>query len=126
MSDREKLAYLIYRSGNGASIYYSKKLADHLIAHGVTVSSGKDNNVRTKWHPASKPPKIGGAYYVHTKSSWGDYVDIAYYTPRYKGYEDKYQGRKMWYKFDGEYGDYEITDVVHWMPLPELPGGDEP
>ena len=26
-----------------------------------------------------------------------------------------------WYDYDGEWGYYEVSNVTHWMPLPELP-----
>ena len=37
---------------------------------------------------------------------------------------DKYDfdaKKSGWYDYDSEWGYYEITNVTHWMPLPELP-----
>jgi hypothetical protein len=32
--------------------------------------------------------------------------------------------RSGFYDYDGEWGYYEVTDITHWMPLPEPPKGE--
>ena len=37
---------------------------------------------------------------------------------------DKYDfntNKSGWYDYDSEWGYYEVSNVTHWMPLPELP-----
>lgn len=41
---------------------------------------------------------------------------------------DKYDfnsNKSGWYDYDSEWGHYEISNVTHWKPLPELPKGEE-
>ena len=66
-------------------------------------------------------PKKSGIHLVHVAGSLGGYLTIASWTPRYKGFEEDLEGKAIWFKYDSEYGDYEIPNVTHWMPLPEPP-----
>ena len=55
MTDREKLSDLLYEASRKADSERNifDQIADHLIAHGVTVQ---------EWIPASEPPQKGGEY----------------------------------------------------------------
>ena len=68
-------------------------------------------------------PEQPGKYLICTKDNplWGRLIDNVWYSPCYAGCEDHLQNRRVWYSYDSEYGDYEIRDVTHWMPLPEAP-----
>ena len=73
----------------------------------------KDNNVPSKWIPASEPPKEPGIYQVF-------------------GYDKDWERTKVWYGqfsyYDwfvyDIYGNGMRFDVTHWMPLPEPPKGE--
>ena len=63
-------------------------------------------------------PDKFGKYLTYIKSHYSSYVDILYYD----------SNQSAWYFFDNEWGDCEVNDVTHWMPLPEAPkmkGGAE-
>lgn len=108
MNDSEKLIELIgsTKYGNDSLIGknfqrgFIEKIADHLIANGVTVQ---------QWTPASQPPEDwkgdGGHltnYYVYTKE-YG--VDIGNYM----------KPANKWLCMGIP------CNVTHWMPLPEPP-----
>ena len=67
-------------------------------------------------------PDKDGKYLVCTKSFLGRFTRIISYTLNYDSpFEEEYlQGRAIWYNYDSEAGDYEVDNVSHWMPLPEL------
>lgn len=114
---REKLIELL---GNSFDKQYSKRglltaphTADDLIANGVVVSKMETT---TKWIPVTErlpekhehilaltPNKIHGGYH-----KW-----LIWYDPK-SGFYDS----------DPEWGDIEMDDVTHWMPLPEPPKGE--
>lgn len=86
-------------------------LADHLIAHGVTVQ---------EWIPVTEPPKKNGRYYVNVKMHDISYVKIASFSKEsVAGLHDN-----GWYEYDSDVGFYEVKDVTHWMPLPQPPKGE--
>lgn len=68
-------------------------------------------------------PKENGEYLVCQSAMFGDkeHILIARWTPKYNGFEERLNGRAIWYKYDSEYGDYEIRCITHWMTLPEPP-----
>lgn len=117
MTDRDRLKELLEKSEgaiywNGADKNFIEKIADYLIANGVTVN---------EWRPASEPPKEDGSYLTFRKGIGKQVcryandlfkvhsVDFAYYD---KG------GIAGWYIKENGY--YRIDDVTHWMPLPRL------
>ena len=118
MTDREKLIEIISSTeyGNGSLIGnnfqqgFIGKIADHLIANGVTFAT--DTNNGGKWIKADQPPEDwkgeGGYltnYYVYT-SGYG--VDIGNYMKP----ADKWLCMGI------------PCNVTHWMPLPEPPKGE--
>ena len=60
-------------------------------------------------------PDKGGKYIVYREFCNGlSLINIINYDPNYDGHA-------MWFLFDGEWGDCEVNNVTHWMPLPEPP-----
>jgi hypothetical protein len=114
MTDREKLVKLIggtkYGIENRSTIKvnfqrgFIEKIADHLIAHGVTVQG---------WIPVTErlpertlPPKD---VLVYHDLGCGMFVDRAWYS----------YDKKRWCSVLGM-----KLKVTHWMPLPEPPKGE--
>ena len=103
---REKLIELIQSAVDGCATYWAGLIADHLIAHGVTVQ---------EWIPVSEPPEENGYYlcYVLT-SAIGDKV--------------KYEQMPLYWEDDiwlYRHNSYRMCrNVTHWMPLPQPPKGE--
>ena len=57
-------------------------------------------------------PEENGHYLVYEVCAHGGMVSL---------FEQHLNGRAIWYKYDSEYGDFEVTGVTHWMPLPPPP-----
>lgn len=73
-------------------------------------------------------PEIAGKYLISRKTVYGNLINIVWYDTNYNGGNDDMKGKSVWYMFDSDWGDYEIPDVTHWMPLPQPPkmkGGAE-
>ena len=83
-------------------------LADHLIAHGVTVQSDKDINVPIKWISVKEQeePTENGTYLCH--GYW--------FGSRRKQTETA--------EFFGEWNIANNFILTHWMPLPKPPKGE--
>ena len=109
MSMRDKLIRLIYDSAHlwrfsvGHSYMFDYgKLADHLIANGVTFTDVPDNNVG-KWIPVSERlPDANGVYL--------SVDDMGIYSFRVFD-----PNKRMWKAI------WEDEKVTHWMPMPEPP-----
>ena len=107
---REKLIELICKSKSmvcdapTGECSKCQKLADHLIANGVTVQ---------KWIPVTERlPELFGTFIVAVKEGTGNsYSDYADYDP----YQQKWRTGLMLGRMD---------EVTHWMPLPEPPKGE--
>lgn len=80
-------------------------LADHLIAHGVTIQ---------RWIPVTERlPEKNTDVLAYRGNHIGDLMDV--YT---------YKGDDEW---DDTYGNRQYTEdegITHWMPLPEPPKGE--
>ena len=105
MDVREKLVDLLddmQRSGTGyfGNAIENKKIADHLIANGVTVQ---------EWISVTERLPEKGEESVLIALRWGE-VDI--------GWCEDSRWRS---EFVNEYEDGEVT---HWMPLPQPPKGE--
>ena len=66
-------------------------------------------------------PDKDGKYIVYQEWLYGNKIEITYWTCNYNGFEEHLKGKSMWYNYDSEWGDYEMDDITHWMPLPENP-----
>ena len=84
------------------------QLANHLIAHGVTVQ---------EWISA-KYRLPDTAERVLVCKTWNGIV----YKPEYGYYQDYPNSKGCWYVLT-EYGYYPQREVTHWMPLPQPPKG---
>ena len=86
-----------------------EKVADHLIANGVTFVT--DNNVGDKWISASEPPK----------KYRDEYGELIPFLVCLDGTE--YPFRAM---YDGKvWGDgWGKIPVTYWMPMPQPPKGE--
>ena len=124
MTDREKLSELLNENfckycnvdiiaGNckiSAITFDVDRFADFLIANGVTFAT--DNNVGSKWIPASEPPK-------KWKDENGDAINYLIYSPGI-GVDigNWIQPAKAWFCLGVPF------KVTHWMLLPEPPKED--
>ena len=100
----------------------TKRIADHLIANGVTFAT--DNNVGSKWIPVlERLPEKDGRY--ATVCNFGNGVTsrgFLSFAKDGKKVDYNLTGKKnVWYEFDREWGFVSIDSVTHWMPLPEPP-----
>ena len=126
MTDREKLIELVAAFCRGLSVtditppYGYENMADYLLANGVVVR---------KWIPVTERLPKDGRYLICKDFGGTRYVGVATYA------EDLYQLDKYDFydyrrKKKGGFVDfgsdryYELTNVTHWMPLPELPTAD--
>lgn len=70
-------------------------------------------------------PEKSGQYLTYETWVYGWAIYTSYWT---NSYQDKSEvemyGRALWYRYDSEYGDYEVNRITHWMPLPEPPEVD--
>lgn len=112
MSDREKLIAIIREKENwlpqvGTLAGQTLRLADHLIANGVTFAT--DTNVGDKWISAKTPPK-------DWKGEGGYLTNYYVYTPDYGVDIGNYMGAANRWLCMGM-----PCNVTHWMPLPEAP-----
>jgi hypothetical protein len=114
---------------NDAAYYQAAQLIDALcdrITNGVTFAT--DTNVGSKWISVEdRLPEKALRCFVYQKrnNKWGGDVSLATFDPCYKGGRGNHMnGKQVWYEYDSEYGDYELSDVTHWMPTPEPPKED--
>ena len=112
---KERLVELVMRTPCVAmsSRFAAEHIADNLIANGVTVN---------EWRPVSEPPKENGRYLVIQTDGKHTWQDVCKFATNLRKV-DRYSFKKGagWYGYDSEWGYYEIDDITHWMPLPELP-----
>lgn len=119
MTDREKLIELLTQVAVLGDYLDMQKVADHLIANGVTVQ---------KWIPVSEPPKKDGRYLVakklFNKIIWQEVLSFAKDGRKVDKYDFHRGWKNVWYRYDGEWGYLTIDNITHWMPLPEPPKGE--
>ena len=92
------------------------KIADHLIANGVTVQ---------KWIPVTERlPDADGNYLVAKKifnnSICQDVLSFAKDGRKVDNYDFHRGWKNVWYYYDSEWGHLTIDTVTHWMPLPSV------
>lgn len=104
MTDRERLIELIRQE---VVPYFAERIADHLLANGVTFAT--DTNDGDKWSPASEPPEVW-------RDKKGTLVNYLVYMPEYGVDVGNYmKPAKNWLCLGIP------CKVTHWMPLPEPP-----
>lgn len=82
------------------------KVADHLIANGVTI--GKDNNVPSKWIPVTERlPK--------------EFVTVLVYAPQEQPLQTVHEAYLANGCFSSRLCIFGEDEVTHWMPMPEPP-----
>ena len=85
---------------------FAERMADVLIAHGVTFADVPDNNVG-KWIPVSERlPDDSGNVILCTRSK---IVGAGFYDKTTKNWVQHYSGGGI------------CVEVTHWMPMPEPP-----
>ena len=93
-TDREKLIALIRHE---VVPYFAERIADHLIANGVTIQ---------RWIPVTeKLPESGKIVLIYQDGGWGAEGSYSTYD-------------KKWRRFGWGSG---CIDATHWMPLPQPP-----
>ena len=144
MTDREKLIELLVSAESafywdGGDKGFVEKIADHLIANGVMFKEDVEAEIRIlkqkranifeildaygrgkrdafKWIPVTErlPEKYEKVLALTQSKMSGDYNTwLIWYTPQ-----------SGFHYYDSEWGDIEMDDVTHWMPLPEQPEGE--
>ena len=148
MDVREKLVELIQSAVGGCAEYWAMVIADHLIAHGVTVQewiSVKDRLpepetevlILAEWKSYSFKAKSATTNHIVTTGMYEDGKlntedsEWWWYDHDFKYDEelDAYIIPEGWWEYKHYNGDDEhnhpIDDVVtHWMPLPQPPKGE--
>jgi hypothetical protein len=96
---------------DGEVLVSTARVADHLIANGVTFA--EDNNVPSKWIPVTERlPEASETILVYSDG----YVEPGIL-------HDMNGKQEFWNILDG-YASEEILGVTHWMPLPQAPKGE--
>jgi hypothetical protein len=104
---------------DGEVLVSTSRVADHLIANGVTIQ---------KWIPVSERlPEKDGKYQVYIDGHINKGIHHAYFAKdarKVDKFDFRCRWKNVWYGYDNEWGHYEVDAVTHWMPIPEPPKGD--
>ena len=113
MDVRKKLVELVKRAiTDWEHGDVSERIADHLIANGVTVQSDKDINVPSKWIPVTERLPEAGERVLATD---GGFVGEFYIN-----------SQRQWQRYNvNNYSLLMALDILWWMPLPEPPKEDK-
>lgn len=76
---------------------------------------------RTKWH--TEPPTEEGAYLIYTGIDSFDFAN--YRKDLYKVDKHDFKHRAGWWKYNSEWGFYEVTDVICWTYIPAYEGSED-
>ena len=110
---REKLVELLQHDNCPLFMVFGDKvdvLADYLIANGVTVQDGNDDNVLTKWIPVTERLPEKGLRVLTTD---GAFVGEMYLDER-----------GQWRRYNVNSHELLMAlDILYWMPMPEPPVG---
>ena len=107
-----------YERGRKSGIF----LCESIISVKIGESRSENPN---KWIPVSERlPEERGVYLVTQKAIFPGHVfrRIVSYAPNLHDVNEyDFEGKKRagWYKYDSEWGYWELEDVIAWMPLPE-------
>lgn len=113
---KEKLISMIQEAVGGCARHWASLIADYLIANGVTVQEGKDNDVPTKWIPVAErlPETCGYPVLMVAANKYGQKKIVKGFT----NYECPVEFCTNEKEYDLCWHCWEVT---HWMPLPEPP-----
>lgn len=115
---KETIIELRDNDGNGTQQEVCKFLANLM-----NVLEKQLKEPKTKWTPASTPPKQDGKYLVLTHYFDCDNIEILSYANNLYEVDDfdfyYAEERGGWYEYDSEYGYCECNGVVAWRELPE-------
>jgi hypothetical protein len=111
---------------DGEVVVSTARVADHLIANGVTFA--EDNNVPSKWIPVTERlPEIGDSYLVVVKYKydWETEYDIDTDVATFYPYDnpDAYIDNR-WDTYNDWDEGQQYIHITHWMPLPQAPKGE--
>ena len=77
------------------------------------------------WIPVTERlPDKDGSYLVFQKHSYGTNITTVRFAKdarKVNEYDFVDNWKNAWYKYDGEWGYFTLSDVTHWMPLPQPP-----
>lgn len=107
---RKKLIELIQKGANGHTFMPTERIADFLIANGVTVQ---------QWVSVmERLPKKSGLYLVRRKDSLSKFTGLGFFE-----HSDVVLPYGNKFHFPGGFLDdpFFHRSVTHWMPLPEPP-----
>ena len=110
---------------DGEVLVSTSRVADHLIAHGVTFAT--DNNVGSKWIPVTERlPEVVDSYIVVVKCKyeWEKEYEIGVDVATYDPYCDHPYIDGCWNTYSDWNEGQQYIHVTHWMPLPEPPKGE--
>ena len=119
MDVREKLVELCEDLETLPCCATYEEQAEYLISHGVTVQ---------EWISVEdRLPEADGAYLVTIEYSGNRQgIDIRCFAvdgDKIDEYELAGQ-KRVWFRYDSEYGYVSTNSVTHWMLLPEMPKGE--
>ena len=129
MDVREKLVELIR---NAKSAMFAENLncdiaknyfiAEFLIANGVTVQDGEDNDVPTKWISVKdRLPENDHSIFLKERKHYLVHLKNGQMLVAKYGYKE----HDWWIdSHDCVVEKNRYREVIHWMPLPEPPKGD--
>ena len=115
---REKLVELLTEFYGCDPMYYNVDalaIAQHLIANGVTVQDGNDNNVLTKW--ISVKDRL-------PEYSNDGFADAVLVTDGFVQHMAYFVGGEWRFAESGEIKEPMWYRITHWMPLPNPPKGE--
>lgn len=79
----------------------------------------------TQWISVNdRLPEKKGKYLCYQESIYEGFIRVCSFALNLEQVDEyDFHGEKRcgWYDYDSEYGYYEHTDVIYWMPLPEPP-----
>ncbi len=118
MDVREKLVELVRHE---VVPYFAERIADNLIAHGVTVQDVPDNNVGKWISVKDRLPDVCDSYIVCGKMKYSHEKEWEIFTDVAGSHGDYIDG--FWDTFN-DWNEGQEIHITHWMPLPQPPKGE--
>lgn len=110
------------------TIYKNSDVSQECAKTVARVLINKGYRGQSEWISVDEmSPTKAGKYLVYREAfTLCPIIDLAYYDPNYMGHNDDMKNRAVWFSFDSDWGEYEITGVTHWVPLPKAPKNSSP